>query len=148
MPSVILRADVTGLGKRGDIVEASDGYIRNFLVPRKLAMPAAAGTVEQAAKMRKSRDLRDAKDRAAGETIARALVATPINISAKAHDGKLFGSVSAVQIADAVKAQSSVELETRTIHITDPIKTVGTHSVTVKLHSDVQFAITVEVAAA
>jgi large subunit ribosomal protein L9 len=75
MPSVILRADVTGLGKRGDIVEASDGYIRNFLVPRKLAMPAAAGTVEQAAKMRKSRDLRDAKDRAAGETIARALVA-------------------------------------------------------------------------
>ena len=148
MPSVILRADVTGLGKRGDIVEASDGYIRNFLVPRKLAMPAAAGTVEQAAKMRKSRDLRDAKDRAAGETIARALVATPINISAKAHDGKLFGSVSAVQIAEAVKAQSSVELETRTIHITDPIKTVGTHSVTVKLHSDVQFAITVEVAAA
>jgi large subunit ribosomal protein L9 len=148
MPSVILRADVTGLGKRGDIVEASDGYIRNFLVPRKLAMPAAAGTVEQAAKMRKSRDLRDAKDRAAGETIARALVATPINISAKAHDGKLFGSVSASQIVEAVKAQTSVELETRTVHITDAIKTVGTHSVNVKLHSDVQFAITVEVAAA
>ncbi len=148
MPSVILRADVTGLGKRGDIVEASDGYIRNFLVPRKLAMPAAAGTVEQAAKMRKSRDLRDAKDRSAGETVARALVATPINISAKAHDGKLFGSVSTAQIVEAVKAQTSVELETRTVHITDPIKTVGTHSVTVKLHSDVQFAITVEVAAA
>jgi large subunit ribosomal protein L9 len=142
---VILRADITGVGKRGDIVDVSDGYARNFLYPRGKAMAAAAGTVAQAQAMRRSRDLRDAKDRAAAETIARALVAKHIVVSAKAHGDKLFGSVAAPQVAAAVKAQTTVELDPRTIQLQDHIKTLGEHQVTVKLHHDVQFAITVEV---
>jgi large subunit ribosomal protein L9 len=144
---VILRSDVAGIGKRGDITDVADGYARNFLLPRGLAMPASAGTVEQAAKMRKSRDLKDAKDRGAAETIARELVASTIAVSSKARDGKLFGSVSAVQIADAVKKQTGAVIEARQIHLDDHIKTLGTHSATVKLHHDVQFAITIEVSA-
>jgi large subunit ribosomal protein L9 len=144
---VILRADVARVGKRGDILEVADGYARNFLLPRGLAMPAAAGTVEQAAKMRRSRDLRDAKDRESAETVARALVATPIELSAKARDGKLFGSVAAAQIADAVKKQTSVTLDAKTIVLPEHIKTTGEHDVTVKLHSDVQFTLKVNVSA-
>ena len=144
---VILRSDVAGIGKRGDITDVADGYARNFLLPRGLAMPASAGTVEQAARMRKSRDLKDAKDRGAAETIARVLVASTIAVSSKARDGKLFGSVSAAQIAEAVKKQTGAEIEARQIHLDAPIKTLGTHSASVKLHHDVQFAITVEVAA-
>jgi large subunit ribosomal protein L9 len=145
MAQLILRADVAGVGKRGDIVDVATGFARNFLLPRGLAMTASQGSVEQAAKMRKSRDLRDAKDREGAETIARALVSTPIKVSSKAKDGKLFGSVTAAQIVDAVQKQTSVVLETRQLHLDEHIKTVGTHSVTVKLHSDVQFAISVEV---
>jgi large subunit ribosomal protein L9 len=142
---IILRSDVSGVGKRGDITDVSDGFARNFLLPRGLAIPASAGTVEQAAKMRKSRDLKDAKDRGAAETIARELVASTIKVSSKARDGKLFGSVTAAQIADAVKTQTGAVIEARQIHLDEPIKTLGAHSVTVKLHSDVQFAVAVEV---
>jgi large subunit ribosomal protein L9 len=113
---VILRADVARVGKRGDILEVADGYARNFLLPRGLAMPAAAGTVEQAAKMRRSRDLRDAKDRESAET-------------------------------DAVKKQTSVTLDAKTIVLPEHIKTTGEHDVTVKLHSDVQFTLKVNVSA-
>jgi large subunit ribosomal protein L9 len=148
MAQLILRADVAGVGKRGDIVDVATGFARNFLLPRGLAMTASQGSVEQAAKMRKSRDLRDAKDREASETIARTLVSTPIKISSKAKDGKLFGSVTSAQIVDAVEKQTSVKLETRQIHLDEHIKTTGTHSVNVKLHSDVQFAINVEVSQA
>ena len=144
---VILRSDVAGIGKRGDITDVSDGYARNFLLPRGLAMPASAGSVEQASKMRRSRDLKDAKDRGAAETIARALVASTISVSNKARDGKLFGSVSAAQIVEAVKKQTGAVIETRQVHLDEHIKTLGTHSATVKLHHDVQFAITIEVSA-
>lgn len=144
---VILRSDVAGIGKRGDITDVSDGYARNFLLPRGLAMPASAGSVEQASKMRRSRDLKDAKDRGAAETIARALVASTISVSSKARDGKLFGSVSAAQIVEAVKKQTGAVIETRQVHLDEHIKTLGTHSATVKLHHDVQFAITIEVSA-
>lgn len=142
---VILRSDVVGIGKRGDITDVADGYARNFLLPRGLAMPASAGTIDQAARMRKSRDLKDAKDRGSAETIARELVASTITVASKARDGKLFGSVTALQIADAVKKQSGAVIESRHIHLNEHIKTLGSHSVTVKLHHDVQFALSVEV---
>lgn len=147
MSKVILRSDVKGVGKRGDIVDVADGYARNYLLPRSLAIPAAAGSVSQAASMRRSRDLRDAKDRESAETIARTLVPAVITISAKAHGGKLFGSVGAAEIADAVRKQTSVDLDRKSVHLAEHIKTVGTHSVPVRLHNDVQFAVTVEVSA-
>jgi large subunit ribosomal protein L9 len=145
MSKVILRADVQGLGKRGDIIEVADGHARNFLIPRKLAMPAAAGTVAQAASMRRARDLRDAKDRASAETVAKTLVAKTITIAMKSHGEKLFGSVTSSDVVAAIEAQTGVVVDRRKVHMSDHIKSLGSHSVPVKLHSDVEFAVTVEV---
>jgi large subunit ribosomal protein L9 len=129
---VILRADVDELGKRGDICEVTNGYARNFLFPRGLAMKATDGAVSQAGVMRRARDLRDAVDRAAAEAGA---------------EGKLYGSVTAADITAAVSEQVSVELDRRRINLDEPIKATGSHQVPVKLHADVQFPLTVEVVA-
>lgn len=144
---VILRADRKGLGKRGDIVEVSDGHARNFLFPKGLAIVATDGAVSQAQAMRRARDLRDAQDREAAQSIASKLVATTITIPVKAGaEGRLFGSVTAADVADAIEAQASISLDRRQLTV-DHIKTTGTYQVAAKLHSDVEFPITVEVVA-
>jgi large subunit ribosomal protein L9 len=143
---VILRSDLAGLGKRGDIVDVADGHARNYLLPRGLALKATTGAVDQAARMRRSRDLRDAADRESAQTIAQALVPKIITISVKAgQGGRLFGSVTTTDVAEAVETQTGIHLDRRMLHVDDPIKSVGQHSVTAKLHADVQFPITVEV---
>jgi large subunit ribosomal protein L9 len=145
---VILRADVSGLGKRGDIVEVSKGYARNFLEPRSLAFPASEGATEQAQAMRRARDLKDAKDREGAEEIAKVLVARTIEVAARAgQGGRLFGSVTSSEVAEAVAAQTGIELDRRDLQMEEHIKELGTHHVTAKLHSDVQFPITIEVVA-
>ncbi|HSJ92379.1 MAG TPA: 50S ribosomal protein L9 [Ilumatobacter sp.] len=144
---VILRNDVAGLGKRGDIVDVADGHARNFLFPKGHAMKASSGAVEQAAKMRRSRDLRDASDRDAATTIASTLVPKVITISAKAHDDKLFGSIHDAEIVAAVQEQTGIDLDRKVITIEEPIRTVGQHTVTAALHPDVSFPITLEVVA-
>ena len=142
---VILRSDLAGLGKRGDIVDVADGHARNYLLPKGLALVATSGAVDQAAKMRRSRDLRDASDREAATTIASALVPKIITVSAKAGvEGKLFGSVTTHDIVDAVREQTGIQLDRKQIEA-DPIKSVGQHTVTASLHADVSFPITVEV---
>lgn len=143
---VILRTDIAGLGKRGDIVDVSDGHGRNFLLPRGLGLKASDGAVTQAAAMRRRRDLRDAADREAAQTIASALVAKVITIQAKAGaEGRLFGSVTAADVVSAVSSQSGIELDRKHLTVPDHIKTVGQHSVMAKLHPDVQFDITIDV---
>jgi len=145
---VILRSDLDRVGKRGDIIDVADGYGRNYLLPRGLAMVATDGTVDQAAKMRRSRDLRDASDREASQTIASALVPKVIEITAKAgKEGRLFGSVTTADVVQAIAAQTGIELDRKTIEI-DPIKTVGQHTATARLHSDVSFPIRIDVTAA
>ena len=144
---VILRADHKGLGKRGDIVDVSDGHARNYLFPKGLAITASEGAVSQAAAMRRARDLRDSQDREAAQTIAAALVAKTITIPVKAGaEGRLFGSVTAADVADAVQAQANISLDRRKLNV-EHIKTTGTYQVSAKLHSDVEFPITVEVVA-
>ena len=146
MIQVILRSDVDGLGKRGDIVEVSDGHARNFLLPKGKAIKASTGAVAQAAKMRRARDLRDASDRDAATTVASALVPKIISIPAKAGvEGKLFGSVTSSDIVDAVEAQTGIKLDRKVVHIDEQIKTTGQHTVTASLHADVSFPITIEV---
>lgn len=143
---IILRSDMAGLGKRGDIVDVADGHARNYLLPCGLALKATPGAVDQAARMRRSRDLRDAADRDSAQTIAQALVSKIILISVKAgQGGRLFGSVSTHDVAAAIQAQTGIQLDRRKLHLDDPIKSVGQHSVTARLHHDVQFPITVEV---
>jgi large subunit ribosomal protein L9 len=143
---VVLRNDVSGLGKRGDVVDVTDGYARNYLVPRGLAMKADKGAAGQAAVMRRSRDVKDARERAAAEEIATRLVPKVITLTSRAGgEGKLFGSVTTTDVAEAVLAQTGIELDRRKLHLDEPIRVVGTHRVTVRLHADVEFPVTVEV---
>lgn len=146
MTRLVLRADMAGLGKRGDIVEVADGYARNFLVPKGRAMVATPGITAQAGAMRRSRDVKDARARSGAEEVARQLVPLVIRIPARAGTaGKLFGSVTAADVAAAVVQQSGIELDRRRLSIAEPIRTVGMHEVPVKLHPEVEFRITLEV---
>jgi large subunit ribosomal protein L9 len=145
---VILRTDVSDLGKRGDILDVADGFARNYLVPKGLAMRATAGAEAQAAGMRRARDLRDAHDRAAAEEVATALVPKVITVPARAgSEGRLFGSVTAADIAAAIESQAHVRIDRRKLVLGEPIKTLGTHLVPVKLHGEVEFPVTVDVVA-
>ena len=143
---VILRADSKGLGKRGDIIDVADGHARNYLLPQGLALVASEGAMSQAGAMRRARDLRDASDRESAQTIAKALVAQVITITAKAGaEGRLFGSVTASDVAAAVQAQAHIELDRKKLHMPDSIKILGEYSVTAKLHHDVEFPFTIAV---
>jgi large subunit ribosomal protein L9 len=145
---VILRNDVSGLGKRGDIVDVADGHARNFLFPKGHAMKATDGAVSQAARMRRARDLKDASDREAATTVASTLVPKVISVSAKAGaEGKLFGSVTNSDIATAIEEQTGIVLDRRALQVDEQIKTLGQHTVTANLHSDVSFPVTVDVVA-
>ena len=143
---VVLRSDVDHLGKRGDICDVADGYARNFLLPKGHAIVATDGVTAQADAMRRARDLRDARDREAAETVARTLVPLVIQIPARAgSEGKLFGSVTAADVVEAVDRQAHVALDRRRLRLEEPIRALGMHEVPVKLHSDVEFRVTVEV---
>jgi large subunit ribosomal protein L9 len=142
---LILRSDLEGIGKRGDIVDVAAGHARNYLLPKGFAMPATEGAVAQAKSMRRARDLRDAADRESAQSVASALVAKTILITMKSGaEGKLYGSVTLADVAHAVETQTGITIDRRKLHA-DPIKTLGTHTVTAKLHADVQFPVTVEV---
>ena len=137
---LILRADVDGVGNKGDVVEVANGYGRNFLLPRGLAFPATDGAEAQAEAMRRARDVQDAAERAAAEDIAKSLVGAPVRIEARVGaDDKLFGSVTTADIADALVAQSGVEIDRKQLHLDEPIREVGTHLVPLKLHQSVEF---------
>jgi large subunit ribosomal protein L9 len=144
---LILRSDLKGLGKRGDIVEVSEGHARNFLLPQGLALKASDGAVAQANSMRRARDLRDAHDRESAQAVASALVAKTFTITAKAGtEGKLYGSVTPADVVAAVEAQAHIALDRKKLQF-EHLKTLGTHSIVAKLHSDVEFPITVEIVA-
>src|SRR4051794_29075995 len=146
---VILRAEVADVGKKGDITDVADGFARNYLVPKGLALRASDSNVQQASSMRRARDLRDAKDRGAAEEVARVLVPAIITVNAKAgSEGRLFGSVTTTDVAAAVHEQPGIEADRRKLQLEEPIKSVGTHQIPTKLHPDVEFAITVEVVGA
>ncbi|MFP5375784.1 MAG: 50S ribosomal protein L9 [Acidimicrobiia bacterium] len=145
---VVLRTGVDGVGKKGDILDVADGFARNFLVPKGRAIVATAGVQAQAEAMRRSRDVKDARDREGAEAVARRLVPVVIRVPAKAgREGRLFGSVTAADVAEAVAAQTTIQLDRRRLHIEEPIRTVGSHEVPVKLHADVEFRLNVEVVA-
>lgn len=145
---VVLRADVQGVGKRGDMVDVADGFARNYLLPGGQAIRATGGITEQAASMRRSRDVRDARDREGAEAIARKLVPLVIHVPARAgSEGRLFGSVTNSDVVAAVHDQAGIELDRRKLLTDEPIKTVGVHEIGVRLHPEVEFRLTIEVAA-
>jgi large subunit ribosomal protein L9 len=143
---VVLRSDVPNLGKRGDICDVADGYARNFLLPKGRAIPANSGIAQQAATMRRARETKDAHDRQVAEGVARSLVQHVIRLPMRAGpEGKLFGSVSTTNIAEAIAEQAGVEIDRHRLQLAEPIKTLGTHQVPVRLHADVEFPVTVEI---
>ncbi len=145
---VVLHDRVPGVGNRGDIVEVADGYGRNFLIPKGLAAQASSGVEAQAKAMRKAWEQRNAQEREAAEEAAKRLVTSTIEVTARAGaEGKLFGSVSPADVAEAIAAQTGIEIGKEMVVSAEPIRTVGSHSVTVQPHPEVQFPVVVTVTA-
>ena len=144
---VILTNEVTGLGEPGDVVEVKAGYGRNFLIPRGLAMLWTRGAEKQIELIRRARAARDIRGLDDAKAAVGTLKALPVKIRVRAGaQGRLFGSVSASDIADAVRAAGGPELDRRRIEIANPIRTVGRHQVTVRLHPEVTATLDVDVA--
>jgi large subunit ribosomal protein L9 len=143
---VLLRSNVANLGKRGDICDVADGFARNYLLPKGHAIAANDGLTDQAARMRQARETKNTHDRQVAETTARSLVQHVIRIPVKAGpEGRLFGSVTTANIADAVAEQAGIQIDRYKLHLPEAIKTLGTHEVPLRLHPEVEFPVTVEI---
>jgi large subunit ribosomal protein L9 len=146
---LILTQEVGSLGGPGDLVEVKDGYGRNYLVPRGLAIVATRGAEKQVSQIRRAREVREIRDLGQAREVASSLAALPVRLSVRAgNGGRLFGSVTSGDVADAVSAAGGPKLDRRRIELTEPIKLVGEHTVSVTLHPEVTASITVDVVAA
>jgi large subunit ribosomal protein L9 len=143
---VILQKTVDRLGDPGDVAEVADGYARNYLIPRGLAVKAEKGTVRHAESLKRAHATRTKAQKGEFESVAARIIQTPVVVTARAGDeGKLFGSITAADIAEALSAQAGVQVDRRDVHLDEPIRSVGTHEVTVHLHAEVDPVITVDV---
>ena len=143
---VILLQDVKGKGKKGQMLEVSDGYARNYMLPRKIAIEATADAVNTMRMNDKAAQEKAARERAAALEIAKQLKTMTLTVTAKGGgSGRLFGSVTNQEIADALKAQSGIVLDKRKIVLSDPIKSVGTYTVTCKLGYEITAPLTVKI---
>ncbi len=144
---VILREDITSLGKSGEIVTVKDGYGRNYLLPRKLAVLANEQNVRQVEHDRKVIEARQAKLKGAAEEAAKKLSGVEVKIQRKVGEqDKLYGSVTALDVAEALAAKGQ-KVDRRHIHLPEPIKAIGSYEVEIRLHHDVTAKVKVEVAA-
>ena len=145
---IVLRDDVEKLGQKGDVVDVADGYARNFLVPRGLAIKADTGVVKQAEAMRRNRSAREQRDREAAQTLATRITGRVLSVPARAGEGgKLFGSITAADIVAAAQTQFGVELDRRRLNLDEPLKELGTVELPLRLHADVVATLTVDVVA-
>ncbi len=143
---VILLQDVKGKGKKGQMSEVSDGYARNFMLPRKLAVEATADAVNTMRMNDKAAAEKAARERAEANEIAKKLKELTLVVTAKGGGaGRLFGSVTNQEMADALKAKTGIALDKRKIVISDPIKNVGTYTVTCKLGYEITAKLTVKI---
>lgn len=143
---VILTADVKGQGKKDQVVDVSDGYARNFLLPKKLAIPADSKALNEVKNKEASKQHKLDVEKKNAEDIAKKLEAITVRITyAAGPDGRLYGSVTSKEIAEALKKDYGIEVDKRKITLTESIKSFGTYKADVKLFSDVFGKITVEV---
>ncbi|WP_433248056.1 50S ribosomal protein L9 [Streptosporangium sp. CA-135522] len=146
---LILTSEVSGLGAPGDIVEVKSGYGRNYLLPRGFAILWTRGGEKQIASIKKARDAREIRDLGTAQEVAGQLKALKVVLKTKAGDsGRLFGSITTGDVAEAVKAAGGPLLDRRRIEIAPAIKSLGSHRVSVKLHPEVSAALEIEVVAA
>src|ERR687895_2318228 len=138
MPQAILPQDVEQLGERGTVVDVSKGYLRNFLIPRKLAAPATKGSIEAARRRQEAAERAVANAAVRAQESAELLNRTVLTIAHQAgEDGRLFGSVTAQDIADAIRDARGITIDRRDVHLDEPIRTVGTRMVVVEIESGV-----------
>lgn len=144
---LILREDVPKLGRRGDVVEVKDGYGRNYLLPKKLAMPANAGNRKVVEQIKTAALRREATEESEAEQLAKMLAAVTVSIARKAGEtGTLFGSVTSLDVAEALE-KAGYHIDRRKILLEDPLKQLGEYAVPVRLHRDVTASVTVQVVA-
>jgi len=144
---LILTQEVTGLGAPGDIVEVKDGYGRNYLVPRGFAIGWTKGAESQISTIKRARDVREVRDLGHAKEVKAQLEALRVTLPARAGaSGRLFGSVTVADVAQAVKAAGGPDVDRRKIEIAHPIKTVGAHPVTVRIHPEVAATVIVDIA--
>ena len=144
---VLLRTDVEGLGRTGDLVEVARGYARSYLVPQGMAVEAGSGMAAQAEVMQRKRALQAAADKSDAEESAARLEGLVLQVTAKAsEEGRLFGSVGVAEVASALVDQFGLEVDRRQVS-GDPVKDLGTHGFTVQLHPEVDLQVSVEVQA-
>ncbi|MGN6243675.1 MAG: 50S ribosomal protein L9 [Motilibacteraceae bacterium] len=145
---LILTQEVAGLGAPGDVVEVKDGYGRNYLVPRGFGIRWTRGAESQVASIRRAREVRDIRDLSSAQAVKGQLEGLSVRLPVRAgQGGRLFGSVTVADIAGAVKAAGGPDVDKRRIEIGNPIKTLGSHSVSVRLHPEVAATVTVDVVA-
>ena len=138
MPQAILLEDVEQLGERGAVVDVSKGYLRNFLIPRKLAEPATKGSIEAAQRRREAAERAVADAQSKAQESAELLNKTVLTIAHQAgDDGRLFGSVTSQDIVDAIKEARGLEIDRRKVHLDEPIRNVGTYQVVVEVEAGV-----------
>lgn len=143
---LILTADVGELGKRGDVVDVTDGYARNFLLPKKKAIKASEGSLAQAESIREARVEAERKAKDEAEKIATQLVGTRVVLAAQAGDeGQLYGSVSVGDVVEGIRRFAGVDLDRKHVEIPKAIKSIGLHEVNVNLHPEVQFPVTLDI---
>ena len=135
---ILLRSDVKGVGRRGDIVNVSAGHARNFLLPNDLAVVANDGTVAQAEVMRKAQELKAATDRESARSLASSLATKVITISAKAgNEGRLFGSITSTEIVKAIFDQTGATIDRKQVQLEAPLRQLGEHVVVLELFAEV-----------
>jgi large subunit ribosomal protein L9 len=145
---VILQKEVDKLGTPGDVVDVADGYARNFLIPKGLAASASKGAVKHAERLREAHDKRQRAELEAAQAIAERLTSTPLRMSVKAgEEGRLFGSITVHHLAEEIEKIVGGEIDRKQIHLEEPIRSVGTHEVKVRLHPDVDATVTVQIVA-
>ena len=143
---VILLQDVKGKGKKGQMLEVSDGYARNFMLPRKIAIEATPDAINTMRMNDKATQERIAKEKAEAMAVSKQLREMTVTVTAKGGgSGRLFGSVTNQEIADALEKQSGIKLDKRKIAIAEPIKSVGTYTVTCKLGYEITAPLTVKI---
>jgi len=144
---LILTADVPNLGAPGDVVEVKDGYGRNYLLPRKLAIVATRGAEKQVSTIQRAQKARQIRDLGHAKEVANNLAALTVTVKAKSAgvSGRLFGSVTATDVVDAVRAAGGPPLDKRAVEVSSQIKTLGTHPVTIRLHPEVTTELAVQV---
>lgn len=143
---IILTQEVRQLGAPGDVVDVADGYARNFLLPRRLALRATDGALKQVDELKRRREIAEIRDLEQAQQIAGQLGALAVRVEAKAGEaGRLFGQVTTSQIAEAVSKAGGPKIDRKRLHVDAPIKSLGAHVVHLRLHPEVEAAINVEV---